>query len=145
MVNSKYDALNERDSFIPHKIISSTILWSNIDACPKEVVPLLKELRAFVHSEMPGASEDMQYGAPSFMNAHGVAVIYLFGSKHHVNFGFLRCSGLSDPDGVLKVNDKLRLIPGHCDPTANVHDWYVGVRGGKVETLWPVSARGKAY
>ena len=36
-------------------------------------------------------------------------------------------------------------MPGHCDPTCNVHDWYVGVRGGKVETLWPVSARGKAY
>jgi 3-hydroxy-D-aspartate aldolase len=49
------------------------------------------------------------------------------------------------PDGVLKVNDKLRLVPGHCDPTCNVHDWYVGVRGGVVETVWPVSARGKAY
>jgi 3-hydroxy-D-aspartate aldolase len=62
---------------------------------------------------------------------------------------YIKCSDehgvVSDPKGVLKVNDKLRLIPGHCDPTANVHDWYVGVRGGKVETLWPVSARGKAY
>lgn len=52
---------------------------------------------------------------------------------------------IEDPDGVLKVNDRLRLVPGHCDPTCNVHDWYVGVRGGKVETVWPVSARGKAY
>lgn len=62
---------------------------------------------------------------------------------------YIKCSDehgvISDPDGVLKVNDKLKLVPGHCDPTANVHDWYVGVRGGKVETLWPVSARGKAY
>jgi len=62
---------------------------------------------------------------------------------------YLKCSDehgvVGDPDGVLKVNDKLRLVPGHCDPTCNVHDWYVGVRGGKVETLWPVSARGKAY
>ena len=38
-----------------------------------------------------------------------------------------------------------KLVPGHCDPTCNVHDWYVGVRGGKVETLWPVTARGLAY
>ena len=52
---------------------------------------------------------------------------------------------VADPDGLLNVGDKLRLVPGHCDPTANVHDWYVGVRGGKVETVWPVSARGKAY
>lgn len=52
---------------------------------------------------------------------------------------------IDDPNGVVKVNEKLRLVPGHCDPTCNVHDWYVGVRDGKVETLWPVSARGKAY
>ena len=62
---------------------------------------------------------------------------------------YLKCSDehgvVADPDGALKVNDKLRLVPGHCDPTCNVHDWYVGVRNGKVETVWPVSARGKAF
>ncbi|MBY6137227.1 DSD1 family PLP-dependent enzyme [Nocardioides marinus] len=62
---------------------------------------------------------------------------------------YIKCSDehgvVSDPTGALKVGDKLRLVPGHCDPTANVHDWYVGVRGGKVECVWPVSARGKAY
>lgn len=62
---------------------------------------------------------------------------------------YVKCSDehgvISDPNGVLVVSEKLRLVPGHCDPTANVHDWYVGVRGGKVETVWPVSARGKAY
>ncbi|WP_353475612.1 DSD1 family PLP-dependent enzyme (plasmid) [Salipiger sp. H15] len=62
---------------------------------------------------------------------------------------YVKCSDehgvIADPHGALRVGDKLRLVPGHCDPTANVHDWYVGVRGGKVETLWPVSARGKAY
>jgi 3-hydroxy-D-aspartate aldolase len=52
---------------------------------------------------------------------------------------------IDDPNGVVKINEKLRLVPGHCDPTCNVHDWYVGVRNGKVEALWPVSARGKAY
>lgn len=52
---------------------------------------------------------------------------------------------IADPDGKLKVNDKLKLVPGHCDPTCNVHDWYVGVRDGKVECIWPVSARGHAY
>lgn len=62
---------------------------------------------------------------------------------------YVKCSDehgvVADEDGVLNVNDKLRLVPGHCDPTCNVHDWYVGVRGGKVESVWPVSARGKAY
>lgn len=62
---------------------------------------------------------------------------------------YVKCSDehgvVTDPSGALKVNDKLRLVPGHCDPTCNLHDWYVGVRGGKVETLWSVSARGKSY
>lgn len=51
---------------------------------------------------------------------------------------------IRDPDNVLKINEKVRLVPGHCDPTCNLHDWYVGVRNGAVETLWPVTARGKA-
>lgn len=62
---------------------------------------------------------------------------------------YVKCSDehgvIDDPLGVLKVGDKLKLIPGHCDPTCNVHDWYVGLRNGKVEVVWPVSARGKAY
>lgn len=62
---------------------------------------------------------------------------------------YVKCSDehgiIDDPQGVLKVNDKLKLVPGHCDPTCNIFDWYVGVRNGSVEKLWPVSARGKAY
>jgi 3-hydroxy-D-aspartate aldolase len=62
---------------------------------------------------------------------------------------YVKCSDehgvVMDPDGVLRVGDRLRLVPGHCDPTCNVHDWYVGLRGGRVEVVWPVSARGKAY
>ena len=62
---------------------------------------------------------------------------------------YVKCSDehgvIDDPEGGLKVNDKLRLVPGHCDPTCNIQDWYVGLRGGVVEVVWPVSARGKAY
>ncbi|WP_431298486.1 3-hydroxy-D-aspartate aldolase BhcC [Tabrizicola sp. BL-A-41-H6] len=74
----------------------------------------------------------------------GLPVIY-----GRTDVKYVKCSDehgvVEDPQGVLKVNDKLKLVPGHCDPTCNVHDWYVGVRGGKVEVVWPVSARGKAY
>ncbi len=62
---------------------------------------------------------------------------------------YIKCSDehgvVADPAGALRINEKLRLVPGHCDPTANVHDWYVGVRGDTVECVWPVSARGRAY
>lgn len=62
---------------------------------------------------------------------------------------YIKCSDehgvIADPDGVLKIGEKLKLVPGHCDPTCNIHDWYVGVRNGKVEALWPITARGKAF
>lgn len=50
---------------------------------------------------------------------------------------------IADPGDTLRINDRLLLVPGHCDPTCNLHDWFVGVRGGRVEKLWPVTARGK--
>jgi D-serine deaminase-like pyridoxal phosphate-dependent protein len=57
----------------------------------------------------------------------------------------------SDEHGVLRVDpalaqpapgDRVWLIPGHCDPTVNLYDWIVGMRGDRVECVWPVSARG---
>jgi len=43
------------------------------------------------------------------------------------------------------LGDKLLLVPGHCDPTINLYDWYVCVRRGRVEALWPITARGAVY
>jgi D-serine deaminase-like pyridoxal phosphate-dependent protein len=44
------------------------------------------------------------------------------------------------------LDERVWLIPGHCDPTVNLHDAYVVVRGGLrhgvVEAIWPVHARG---
>ena len=42
----------------------------------------------------------------------------------------------------LSLGEKLLLVPGHCDPTVNLYDWFVCVRGGAVEALWPIGARG---
>ena len=63
----------------------------------------------------------------------------------------VRYVGASDEHGKLvveeggggpRLGEKLRLVPGHCDPTVDRYDWYVGVRGGRVECLWPIAARG---
>ncbi len=49
---------------------------------------------------------------------------------------------IKDPDCVLKIGDKVMLIPAHCDPTVNLFDWYVGFRKNRVDVLWPITARG---
>lgn len=64
-----------------------------------------------------------------------------------------RYTRASDEHGVLELDgpgrvtlgQKVRLIPGHCDPTVNMHDWIVGYRGDRVECLWPVAARGAMF
>ena len=45
-------------------------------------------------------------------------------------------------EDLLGLGQRVLLIPGHCDPTVNLYDWYVGVRRGRVEKVWPVAARG---
>lgn len=65
----------------------------------------------------------------------------------------VRYAGSSDEHGVLRwepgaanhaprLGETLRIVPSHCDPTVDRYDWYVGVRKGRVECLWPVAARG---
>ena len=45
-----------------------------------------------------------------------------------------------------QLGETVWLVPGHCDPTVNLHAHYVAVRGGlasgEVEAVWPIEARG---
>jgi D-serine deaminase-like pyridoxal phosphate-dependent protein len=40
------------------------------------------------------------------------------------------------------LGEKIKLVPGHCDPTVNLYDELILVRKGKVEAVWPIAARG---
>jgi 3-hydroxy-D-aspartate aldolase len=66
------------------------------------------------------------------------AATYERASDEH---GPLAISGATNRLGLA---DKLRLTPGHCDPL-ELHAWYVGIRGNRVEQLWPITARGPVY
>jgi D-serine deaminase-like pyridoxal phosphate-dependent protein len=60
----------------------------------------------------------------------------------------LKFTKASDEHGFIEgpnppaLGEKLMLVPGHCDPTVNLYDWYVCVRRNVVEELWPITARG---
>ncbi len=81
-------------------------------------------------------------GVPEISGLAGA--VYERPSDEHGNLNLTACNERP------KLGDKLLLIPGHCDPTVNLHDWYVGVRGmgtpdARVESLWPVAARGAVF
>ncbi len=84
--------------------------------CTQAVAPLMEELRRFIHETLPGAAEGLSYGAPVFFNVNKAPVIYLYGSKDHVNFGFLKYTELPDPNGVLQGSGKpskhIKVYPG---------------------------------
>lgn len=68
-------------------------------------------------------------------------LVYANGGDEH---GILRSA---QPGGLLPdLGDIVWLIPGHCDPTINLHDAMIGVRGGLrhgvIEHVFSVDARG---
>ncbi len=73
-------------------------------------------------------------GLPQVWNRPGVT--YVGASDEHGTLAIT--AGAATP----RIGEKLRLVPGHCDPTVDRFDWYVGLRRGRVECLWPVAARG---
>jgi 3-hydroxy-D-aspartate aldolase len=91
--------------------------------------------RAVVDAGLKALSVDS--GMPRVMEHD--AVSYVAASDEHG-----RLEIMSD-DRPFRLGDKIRLVPGHCDPTVNLHDWFVGIRNSRVEGLWPVSARGAVF
>jgi D-serine deaminase-like pyridoxal phosphate-dependent protein len=96
--------------------------------------------RAVVDAGLKALSTDS--GMPNPWRLPGVA--YHRPSDEHGVFD------LSGATVRLVRGDKVLLVPGHCDPTVNLHDWYVGVRGlatdgARVECVWPVAARGALF
>lgn len=63
-------------------------------------------------------------------------VTYVGASDEHGNLA------LTEEAAPLRIGEQVMLVPGHCDPTVDRYDWYVGVRNDRVERLWPVAARG---
>jgi D-serine deaminase-like pyridoxal phosphate-dependent protein len=88
--------------------------------------------RAIVDAGLKAFSFDS--GAPL---VHGHAgVEYVKASDEH---GVLSVSAYAPP---LASDERVFLIPGHCDPTVNLYDYLVALRGGVVEGVWPIEARG---
>jgi D-serine deaminase-like pyridoxal phosphate-dependent protein len=88
--------------------------------------------RAIVDAGLKASSVDS--GMPSVWQKPGL--VYAAASDEHGRVDI--APGVAAP----ALGEKLLLVPGHCDPTVNLYDWYVCVRQGVVEALWPITARG---
>jgi len=123
--NRKADGLSN-DQFEHALFVLTTVMSHPSDA------------RAVVDAGHKSASVDS--GPPEPFRRPGI--VYRRPSDEH---GVL----LSEGGALPRRGEKILLVPGHCDPTVNLYDWYVCVRGMQgsspvVEALWPVTARGAA-
>jgi D-serine deaminase-like pyridoxal phosphate-dependent protein len=82
-------------------------------------------------------SHAIDSGLPKPWAGHGADWVFSNGGDEH---GILRGTALP------ALGDTVWLVPGHCDPTVNLHNQMLGVRGGLargvVEEIIRVDARG---
>lgn len=73
------------------------------------------------------------------------------GPPRLVGYDGVDCVAIHDEHALLEaqrsgdrpvLGSHVRLVPSHCDPTFNLHDTVVAIRGKTVEAVWPISARG---
>ena len=121
------DADYHRNALAPdeHHFEQSLFVLAAVMSTPgRERAVVDAGLKAFAFDSGP----PVLYGAPG--------LTYQRGSDEH---GVITVGADAQPP---IIGDRLWLIPGHCDPTVNLYDWIVGVRGTRVECVWPVAARG---
>ena len=98
--------------------------------------------RGFSHAVVDAGhkSHALDSGLPSVWQR---PLDYANGGDEH---GILKPAAGASADDLPALGESIWLVPGHCDPTVNLHDHYVVIRGGLehgvVHAVWPVDARG---
>jgi D-serine deaminase-like pyridoxal phosphate-dependent protein len=124
-MDADYGRNLDEDGQPAHQFEHSLFVWTTVMSRPTDD-------RAIVDAGLKALSVDS--GMPL---VHGIdEAEYSRASDEHGKLLVKR------PSNRLRIGDKVKLVPGHCDPTVNLYDWYVGVRNGRVEALWPITARG---
>ena len=127
-MDADYGRNLDRDGAPTKAFEPSLFVWATVMSRPAED-------RAIVDAGLKALAFDS--GPPTVWDEP--AATYERASDEH---GRLAVTGATNR---LHIGDKLRLVPGHCDPTVNLYDWYVAIRANRVEQLWPITARGAIY
>ncbi|MGE0349580.1 DSD1 family PLP-dependent enzyme [Hydrogenophaga sp.] len=143
----------ETSSHVWGELQVGSYLFMDADYARNEAAPLAPvfEHALFVKSQVVSRSarqavcdaghksHAIDSGPPGVWSPPGL--VFANGGDEH---GLLRAAHAGHP--LPALGDTVWLVPGHCDPTVNLYDVMVGVRGGlvngKVERLIRVDARG---
>jgi D-serine deaminase-like pyridoxal phosphate-dependent protein len=134
LMDRQYGELEWRDSFRPAHALHLGATIMSTPAADRVICDVgLKSLT--VDAGLPSLARD--HNAPALTGWD-----YALANDEH---GILRRAPHHSSHEAPAWGSRLRLIPGHVDPTVNLHDAYVCHRGGRVEAVWPIEARGMAW
>lgn len=114
--------------------------YSQVEGLPFENA--LSVLTSVVSRQRPGAaivdagwkSLTVEQGIPLVKGNRGL--VYAPAGDEH--------GRLTAPEGapLPALGEKIEMLPSHCDTTVNLYDRFICLRGGRVETVWAIAARG---
>ena len=117
---------------------SGTATWANCAMRIRAtVVSRPNDTRAILDCGTKVLTSD-QYGMPGY--------------GHVLEYPEATITGLSEEHGVVDlsecrerpdVGEVVNVVPNHCCVVSNMMDELVGVRGDRIEVVWPVAARGR--
>jgi D-serine deaminase-like pyridoxal phosphate-dependent protein len=113
----------EDPAFEPSLFVDATVISANADG------------RVTVDAGLKALSPDA--GPPEVAGALAPDAHYLFMGDEH--------GAILSAEGPLpELGERVALLPGHCDPTVNLYDFYHVRDGDMVVEIWPVTARGRS-
>ncbi len=120
-------------------VVDSGLKAQSVDSGPPVPVALLSELEQSGFALPPYDLAARRFaGEAGRLEVRGV-------SDEHTTLAFAPGDAGAGGAALPAVGELILLMPGHCDPTCNVHDFLVGVRRGVVEAVWPLAARSPGY
>jgi 3-hydroxy-D-aspartate aldolase len=90
---------------------------------------------AIVDAGLKAFATDRPFG-PEPVERPGV--VYEFAGDEHGRLV------IQNPQGAVRLAERIEFFPPHCDPTMNLYDRLYAMRGGRVEGVWDIAARGKS-
>jgi D-serine deaminase-like pyridoxal phosphate-dependent protein len=113
------------------------------DAVYNDFEPSLTVIATVVNNRFPNQLTTDAGSKALTLNTPTAGVIGEPGMSYNAGsdeFGVIHWT--ASPSRAYEIGEKLELIVPHCDPVVNEYNQMYGIRDGKVETIWDITARG---
>jgi D-serine deaminase-like pyridoxal phosphate-dependent protein len=114
------------------------------DAVYKDFAPSLTVVTTVMNNRFPGRLTTDGGAKALTLNTPRAGVVGEPGMDYNAGSDEFGSITFKDAAKTYKIGDRLEVIVPHCDPVVNLYDVIYGIRRDRVESVWPVTARGKS-